>query len=602
MERHPIKDIEEADEVGAKMLRDATKAVKALRTAVAWFPDEETKLARKRGAERARKIKTASLVAPGDVEEIWALGAKRSWGDGWREMDNDKLNHLLQFPGGKPALFAELRSKTGLCAWDADAASTFVRENEDMEPLFLLWHQRVGVAAIVDKIWGSALNEGNTPGILIADEVGVGKTALTMGTIAFVIDAYWVQEVAAGRGKPAGATASINLTNLRPAPILAERPYFAGRDAIPNLPHVIIVPNSLINQWYSELRTFFAPGAVEIYRYPSAESEFGDFWNGPWATSATPLIHRIILVTHSIMATLGKVFDTRKGLAGHNSHKASDETRSIRQRKQASKCLWAGREFLSISIDEVHEMRNLTAGFYATLEVTKASVIKLLASGTPLYTGPMDLCNIGRLARIQHFMGKEGDARDKDHIKQLRAARRAMTQEDKNDAAAHTIRLMAGEPTDDEEPEARLRIRKVTSAWITNIKRGYAGRVIRRTVDSKTFDNKKINDTLTPYKMIIVPVHLDDTELDINKSVMAQITGSSLVATLDDSASFNTKFYLDGRTKVAFPHHTSPTYPAVKSLAEWQTVKSSKVDTLVNVLGWHLENDEHDIFIWSKQK
>lgn len=89
------------------------------------------------------------------------------------------------------------------------------------------------------------------------------------------------------------------------------------------------------------------------------------------------------------MTTSGKVFDTRKGVAGHNSNKASDDMRSVKLRKQATKCLWAGRKFLTVSVDEVHDMRNLKAQFYATLEVTKASHVKLLASGTPLYTGPM---------------------------------------------------------------------------------------------------------------------------------------------------------------------------------------------------------------------
>jgi hypothetical protein len=207
----------------------------------------------KRGAQRARKVKTDSLVAAGDVEEIWALyvqlfetepgsleapqdeedienSGRAAWladsedlgVDGWREMDNDKLNHLLQFPGGKPALFAEYRSKTGLCAWDEASASKFVEDNEDMEPLALLWHQRVGVAAMVDKIWSAKKSDDEVPGILIADEVGVGKTALTMGFIAFLIDAFWVQEVKAGRGRPEGVTSNINLENLRSAPILGE--------------------------------------------------------------------------------------------------------------------------------------------------------------------------------------------------------------------------------------------------------------------------------------------------------------------------------------------------------------------------------------------
>ncbi|KAG1736625.1 uncharacterized protein EDB91DRAFT_1083295 [Suillus paluster] len=564
-----IKAIEDADEVSVKMFYDTMKAVKALRMTVAWFPQEDDHVAeyeeflkevivtviaksrkvpkekvtiesektpgRQWGAVCVRKVKAGSLTAAGDVEEIWALYLEVPWVedddepsgrddwnsncedlgmDGWREMDNDTLNHLLQFPGGKPPLFAKFRSKNGLCAWDEE-------------------------------------KEGNTPGILIADEVGVGKTALTMGTIAFAIDAYWVQRVAAGRGKPAGVMSNINLSNLHPAPILGSQcmgqqcgsswcmwsPWGAawggwqnllgsmltvprgscGRAAIPNLPHVIVVLKSLINQWYSKLHTFFVPRAVEIYKYLTAEIEFGEFWNGPWATLTTPFIHRIILVTHSVMGMGGKVFDTRQGVAGHNSNKVANKTQHLKLHKQAPNCLWAGHEFLMASIDEVHEMRNRTASSYVALEVTKASIIKLLSLGTLLYTGPMvhhmsflDLCNVGRLVWIPHFMGKEGDEHDKEHTKQLQA---------------------------------------------------------------------KINDMLKPYKMLIFPVHLDETELEINMSVMAQITGSSLVAALDYGASFNMVFYLDGHTKVAFPHHTSPMYPTVKSLTEWDKVKDKDAST-----------------------
>jgi hypothetical protein len=242
------------------------------------------------------------------------------------------------------------------------------------------------------------------------------------------------------------------------------------------------------------------------------------------------------------MTTSGKVFDMRKGTAGHNSGKSSDDARSIKLCGQAAKCLWADRQFLTVSIDEAHEMRNLNSNFYATLEITKVAIIKLLSSGTPLYTSPkvcllslsvnmnsefpQDLCNLGRLARIPYFVGRDGDDREKEHWKKLRAARRALTREDKEEAAAHTIQRMSGEQTEYEEPEVKMRIRKVTSAWIAAIKRGYSGRVIRRTVESKTFDGRKVNDTLVPYTMVIVPVHLDNAELDINMSAMNQLTGS----------------------------------------------------------------------------
>ncbi|KAG2034284.1 hypothetical protein BDR03DRAFT_1013620 [Suillus americanus] len=155
-----VKEIEDADEVTAQQLREVTKAVKALSMTVGWFPEEQDKLGeyeeflkevvvvavaevrkvakekvtvktdntpgRKCGAQRARKVKTGSLIAASDVEEIWALyvqlfetepgqleapqdeedienSGRAAWldnskdlgMDGWHKMDNDKLNHLL---------------------------------------------------------------------------------------------------------------------------------------------------------------------------------------------------------------------------------------------------------------------------------------------------------------------------------------------------------------------------------------------------------------------------------------------------------------------------------------------------------------------------
>jgi hypothetical protein len=85
---------------------------------------------------------------------------------------------------------------------------------------------------------------------------------------------------------------------------------------------------------------------------------------------------------------------------------------------------------------------------------------------------------------------------------------------------------MAGMKTEYEEPASRTRSRQVTSEWIADIKRSYQGRVIRRTSDSRTHDGKKINDALAPYEMIMVPVHLDDSEMKIITEVMDRITGS----------------------------------------------------------------------------
>jgi hypothetical protein len=198
-------------------------------------------------------MKNVSLAAAGDVDEIWALYTqfftidpvqtealnidvgdgsdlgRDQWDDSddqgvqlFRQLDDDAVNRLLQFPDGRPTLFAEYRSKSGKCSWDADAAALFVKGNHDMQPLSLLWHQRVGIASIVDKVWLPQATPLDLPGILVADDVGVGKTGLAMGFMAFIMDAYWVQELNAGRIKPGMAPAAVDISKVKIAPILGE--------------------------------------------------------------------------------------------------------------------------------------------------------------------------------------------------------------------------------------------------------------------------------------------------------------------------------------------------------------------------------------------
>lgn len=173
-------------------------------------------------------VKGIAAAAPGDIEEIWAtyvqlfglkaasdghlqcvlnseVGVQEAWQDladlgvsKFAQYSEEALSLLLNFPDGCPTLFSKLRSASGLCAWDADSAKQFVSGNLDMKPLRLLWHQLVGVASIIDKAFSAKSVEAGLPGILIADAVGVGKTALTMGVVAFIIDAFYAQEASAG--------------------------------------------------------------------------------------------------------------------------------------------------------------------------------------------------------------------------------------------------------------------------------------------------------------------------------------------------------------------------------------------------------------------
>jgi hypothetical protein len=76
-----------------------------------------------------------------------------------------------------------------------------------------------------------------------------------------------------------------------------------GQGAIPNRPHLLVVPNSLVPQWTRELKTFFNNKNVEIHPVPTAEVAVETYLNSDaWVNSETPMILRILVCSHTVCA------------------------------------------------------------------------------------------------------------------------------------------------------------------------------------------------------------------------------------------------------------------------------------------------------------
>lgn len=69
-------------------------------------------------------------------------------------------------------------------------------------------------------------------------------------------------------------------------------------------------------------------------------------------------------------------------------------------------------------------------------------------------------------------------------------------------------------------PDSIHRVRAVYSEWIDSIHASYIDRVIRRTVESKRYDGRKINDSLPPYKMVVAKLALTENELAVIRKVL----------------------------------------------------------------------------------
>lgn len=103
----------------------------------------------------------------------------------------------LGFSDGLPFLFNRIRHNSGFNPWDDpqlfEHASIF-HDEEHTVPLKLHWHQLAGVRAVLRRVFEKEqrLTEPCT-GVLIADEVGLGKTAMAIAIIAFLTHLVWLK-------------------------------------------------------------------------------------------------------------------------------------------------------------------------------------------------------------------------------------------------------------------------------------------------------------------------------------------------------------------------------------------------------------------------
>lgn len=107
------------------------------------------------------------------------------------------LAERLGFPDGVPLLFNKYRHCDGLTPWDPNSAHLFdpevAQDDEDMTPFVPHWHQLAGTHAVFRNVFNSEQDENSCTGMLVADDVGLGKTCQATLIIAALADAVQLQ-------------------------------------------------------------------------------------------------------------------------------------------------------------------------------------------------------------------------------------------------------------------------------------------------------------------------------------------------------------------------------------------------------------------------
>ena len=115
-------------------------------------------------------------------------------------LSSQTLASNLGFPNGLPLTFNSHRHQGGLTPWDNPELfePDQVTENTQMEPITLHWHQLAGVHSIVRMLFTEKPVPGRCCGVLVADEVGLGKTFQAATAMAFFSDLAIRQELRLG--------------------------------------------------------------------------------------------------------------------------------------------------------------------------------------------------------------------------------------------------------------------------------------------------------------------------------------------------------------------------------------------------------------------
>ena len=145
-------------------------------------------------------------------------------------------------------------------------------------------------------------------------------------------------------------------------------------------------------------------------------------------------------------------------------------------------------QFLSVTVDEAHEFRNMGPKLLGVLEILKLGTVRMILTATPLQTSTkvgsknpqdssrlsflQDLANMARMVGIDYFTTQEALDEEKADVAEVRRAKVALGEE--------YDPLDVREDSDDP-------IREVQDSIARRIQAQFEGRVLRRTIDSKNW-------------------------------------------------------------------------------------------------------------------
>jgi SNF2 family DNA or RNA helicase len=212
---------------------------------------------------------------------------------------------------------------------------------------------------ILDPSSSDVPNSWQSLGLLIADAPGLGKTLIILGFLS------WVRTWALSE--------SLSTS-------------FCGTTSIGEVsgPVVITCPVSVQLQWQLEARRWIPSGSYEFFQYPTAERERRLWWKNTYHESKTAEHYRVIIVSHTTLAS---------------EHKSRDEA-AIESTDVDHKTIFDANPWLVV-VDEAHMARNEGTNLFKALrKLSSGTLCQLLLTATPIHNRVEDILSIISLMGI----------------------------------------------------------------------------------------------------------------------------------------------------------------------------------------------------------
>ncbi|KAF8597007.1 hypothetical protein BDV93DRAFT_513682 [Ceratobasidium sp. AG-I] len=248
------------------------------------------------------------------------------------------------------------------------------------------WHQLVGIIVILERMF-TATKGGSPLPTLLCDDVGLGKTVMTIGVVCMLIHIIELQK----QNRPL------------PAFLLEQNKlYFAGDDKLDLKPNLI---------WMAQIALFTEHGALQPILY-SSQLDRDTFFRpgGVWDKQVTQNLqrHRVLLVVEvSALAVEARecLSVPPIGAAGKRALFEGEPPEVIL--RDPSRTIFS-KDFNFLVFDESHCFRNANHAYWGAIRLAAQAKVVTGLSATPIFTGAKDLCAQGRLLRHKPMIGRSG--------------------------------------------------------------------------------------------------------------------------------------------------------------------------------------------------